>query len=85
MKRDLEVHVETLVVEGVNQVEAVSVGQAFQHELARLLERSNESPLLNDSQATARLKDASVRFSPASSSVDLGTSVARAVHGRLVP
>ena len=82
MTHDLELHVETLVVDGVSDADAADVGQAFQQELGRLLQRSNASLAPN---AIAPFHDASVAVSATSRPADLGTSVARAVHERLVP
>jgi len=85
MTHDFELHVETLLVDGVSHADGVGVGQAFQEELVRLLQRSNASVVLNDGRVIASLHDASVPVSATSRSVDLGTSVARAVYERLVP
>ena len=85
MTHDLELHVETLVVDGVSDADAADVGQAFQQELVRLLQRSNASMAPNDGHAIAPFHDASVPVSATSRPADLGTSVARAVHERLVP
>jgi hypothetical protein len=85
MTQDLELHVETLVVDGVSQADAVGMGQAFQRALELLLQRSNASLVLNDGRAIAPVLDASVSLSATSRSGDLGTAVARAVHEKLVP
>ena len=82
MTHDLELHIETLLVDGVSDADAVDVGQAFQQELVRLL-RSSASRALTD--VLAPFHDVSVQVSVTSRPVDLGTSVARAVHERLVP
>jgi hypothetical protein len=85
MTRDLELHIDALVLDGLSRVEGVRAGDAFARELVRLLERSSASPLLARSQTIDRLDAAAPLWSSPARSSDLGAAVARAVHRRLVP
>lgn len=84
MTRDVELHIDALIVDGVSQADGVRTGDAFSRELVRLLEGASASPVLLQSQAIDRL-DAGTVTSRAEHPAALGTAVARAVHRGLVP
>ena len=84
MRRDIEVDIDTLVVEGLSQADGVRAGDAFSRELVRLFEGASASPVLRNGRAIDRL-DAGAATSRIGQPGALGTAVARAVHRGLVP
>jgi hypothetical protein len=84
MTRDLELHINVLVVDGVAGVDGVRMGDAFTRELVRLLEGGSASAGLSGGETIDRM-DAGAVTSRARDSAALGASVARAVHRELVP
>jgi hypothetical protein len=83
MTRDVDLHVDALIVDGLSYADGVRVGDAFARELVRLLEVPGASQIPMQSQAIDRL-DAGAIPNRTQHPTTLGTAVARAVHRGLV-
>ena len=78
----IDLHIETLVLEGVASVDHDRVGEAVQRELARLLGEWGMPPLVQDLGLT-HLDGGEFPTAPQSGPEAIGALVAAAVHARL--
>ena len=80
---NIELHVEELVLHGFSPADRLLIGQAVEHELARLIAERGASPSLARRGELAELDGGSFETQPGSGVETIGAQVARAVYGGL--
>ena len=78
--REIELHIDTLLVEGVSQKDGIRAGDALGRELVRLLERSPVSGALAADRDVNRIDAGSIAEPATARPAALGRAVAHAVH-----
>jgi hypothetical protein len=84
MSTDIELRIETLVLDGINGADGALVGDALVQELARLLESAGTSPILAEGRTIDRLDAGTLQARP-QAPARFGAGIAQAVHRGLVP
>ena len=83
MRPEVRVHIEELVLDGFAPGDRYRIGEAVERELARLLGAGGPPGSLGRGRALARLDAGAFEVTPDSSAAEIGSRVARAVHGGL--
>jgi len=83
MRPDVEIHIDTLAIDGVSERDAARAGDAIQRELTRLI---GAEPLPADMapRAIDRLDAGALPVPTSAPPAAIGCAVAAAVHGGLV-
>jgi hypothetical protein len=81
--RDIELHVEELVLHGFEPGDRYGIGQAVEQELGRLLAELGTPPSLARTGEVPHLDGGSFETKPGSGVEAIGAQVARAVYGGL--
>lgn len=84
VRRGLEVHIDTLVIDDASRADGLRAGEAFRQELVRLFEGARSSPFPMHQAAIDRLEADMVASPSGTRGAALGTAIARAVYQRLV-
>jgi hypothetical protein len=83
MPRNIELHIEELVLHGFAPGDRYRIGAAMERELARLFAEKNTLASLTQEQEVARLDGGTFEVEPGSVAEAIGTQLAQAVHGGL--
>jgi hypothetical protein len=78
--RQIEIHIEELVLHGVDPADRHAVADAIQRELQALVAREGISTLLARPELAARVAPGPITLAPEARPAQLGQSVARAIH-----
>ena len=78
---NLELHIEELVLRGFAPSDRYHIGEAVEHELARLFSEQGTPPSLAQEREVPRLDGGTFEAKPGSGAEAIGAQVAQAVYG----
>jgi hypothetical protein len=81
--KNIELHIDELVLHGFAEGDHQSVGEAVERELSRLFTEQGVPPSLERGGGIERLKGGDFKITPDSSAEMIGKRAARAVYGGL--
>ena len=81
--RNIELHIEELVLHGFAESDRQSIGEAVKSELSRLFAEQGMPPSLEQGGSIDSLKSGDFKITPGSSAEVIGARVAQAVYGGL--
>jgi hypothetical protein len=79
----MEVHIEELVLHGFNAGDRLSIGDAVEQELTRLLAEEHGLSGLSGPMSIERINGGAFKVAPGGRPAGVGAGVARAVHGAI--
>jgi hypothetical protein len=79
----LELHIEELVLHGFAPGDRYQIGEAVEHELARLFAEQGAPGWLAEGGEIGRVDGGAFEMTPGSKAGTIGTQVAHAIHGGL--
>ncbi|MCP3137410.1 hypothetical protein [Pyxidicoccus xibeiensis] len=79
--QDIEIHIEELVLHGVDVADRHAVAEALQRELQTLVASEGLQTLLASPERFERYSPAPITVTPGMKSEQLGTQLARTLHG----
>lgn len=82
--QSVELHIEELVLHGFAPGDRYAIGDAVQHEIARLLAEPGGAQLLGHSEELSHVDAGSFDVRPNAKPGTIGTQIAAAVHGRIM-
>lgn len=81
----IDLRIDTLVLDGLDGVDAAAVGTAVRRELARLLSEGGVPPAWQQGGTAARLDGGAVTVAPGTPSGEVGARIARTLYGEPKP
>ncbi len=81
--KNIELHIEELVLHGFEAGDRHSIGEAVERELSRLFTEQGVPPSLERGSRIDSLKGGDIKITPGSSAEVIGARVAQAVYGGL--
>ncbi|HYH79038.1 MAG TPA: hypothetical protein VEX86_04555 [Longimicrobium sp.] len=82
---EIHLHVEEIVLDGVDPADRHAVGDAVRAELARLLAERGLGAALAASGGAQRLDAGTITLAPGAPAAEVGAGIARAVHAGIGP